>query len=240
MLSTFMMWTVALPVAQAQTLAEQATTNTGPMLVYRMTFEAAGESINYRPFTGGYYIAPITGGPGSLVLTRVTGNTKLYYSYENFGELFLALKDANRKAVLSATAANDVSSTTFYAIGDADEKVTIATASLEGTTFVAREMKGYAVSADSERDLPYASNNASDIGVAGASFLTARLDTAFSERAKDQSATLDATLEEVLALLVEQGYTDGNPTGTGTGSATSATGVSPGGATAGGSTAGGR
>jgi hypothetical protein len=187
------------------------------MLVYKLTFEAAGESINYRPFTGGYYVAPVTGGSGSLILTRVTGDTRLYYDYENFGELFLALKGSNRKAVISATATNDVSATTFYAIGDANEKMSISTAALEGNTFVATTLKGYAVSADSERDLPYASANANDIGVAGASYMTARLDEAFSEKAKDEAASLSATVDEILELLAGQSYTDGNPTAAGGG-----------------------
>ncbi len=189
-----------------------ATVNTGPMLVYKLSFEPAGETINYSPFTGGYYVAPITGGPGSLILTRATGNNRQYFDYANFGELFLALKNTNRKAVISATAANNVSSTTFYAIGDANDKVEIATASLEGSTFVASTLKGYAVSADSERDLPFASSTASDIGVAGASYLTAKLDTSFSEKAKDNAASLSGTVAEILDLLASQNYTDGNPT----------------------------
>ncbi|WP_156346455.1 hypothetical protein [Verrucomicrobium spinosum] len=50
--------------------------------VYRLSFEQTGDSINYRPYQNGYYIAPIQGGEGTLILTLVTGNTKQYFTYE--------------------------------------------------------------------------------------------------------------------------------------------------------------
>src|SRR5262245_59993828 len=45
---------------------------TGPIAVYRLTFQKTGDSINYRPYDGGFYVAPVEGGAGSLILTLTT------------------------------------------------------------------------------------------------------------------------------------------------------------------------
>lgn len=198
------------------------------LAVYKLTFDAAGETINYRPYQGGYYIAPIEGGTGSLILTTTTSAGKQYYTYANFGELFVAVKGDVRKTVLSATAANTVSTTTFFAIGDADERMELETRSSEGDVFVAKDLKGYAVSADSERDLPYASSSATDIGVAGVSYLRATLDEGLTENAIDNQRALADEVTEIETQLQDKGYTSGltTTTSTTTGTGTTGTGTS--------------
>ncbi len=195
------------------------------MVVYKLSFEVAGENINYKPYQGGYYIAPIEGGTGSLILLTATGTVKTYYTYANFGELFVAVKGAARKTVLSATAANSVSTTTFFAIGTAKTQMSIATRAADLDVWVAETLKGYAVSADSERDLPYASTSATDIGVAGVSYITATLDDAQTKDAIATNATLALEVTAVQTMLQELGYVAGTvsnttATGTGTGTAT--------------------
>lgn len=193
----------------------------GQLAVYRLTFDAIGETINYRPYQGGYYIAPIEGGTGSLILLLTSSSGKQYYTYSNFGELFVAVKDDVRKTVLSATAANTVSTTTFFAIGEADERMALETRSAEGDVFVAKRLKGYAVSADSEQDLPYSSSSPSDIGVAGVSALTATLDDGMTQNAIDNNRALADEVTEIETQLQAKGYTSGiTTTTTGTGSGT--------------------
>lgn len=182
------------------------------LVVYKLTFEPAGETINYRPYQGGYYIAPIEGGTGSLLLTLTTGGVKTFYTYSNFGELFVAVKYDDRKVVLSATAANTVSTTTFFAIGDANERRNLETRSSDGDVFTAKLLKGYAVSADSEKDLPYSSSSANDIGVAGVSYLRATLDEGLTQDAINNNRTLSAEVTVVQTLLTDDGYTNGSTT----------------------------
>ncbi len=195
------------------------------LVVYRLTFEVAGETINYRPYQSGYYIAPINGGTGSLILTLSTGGTKQFYTYASFGELFVAVKGSVRKTVFSATAANTVSTTTFYAIGSADDKIFIETRSAESQVFVAKELKGYAVSADSERDLPYASSSPNDIGVAGASYLRAIYDEGRTKDAIKNDRSLTDQVTIIQTELTEQGFINGLTTTTTTGGTTSSTGA---------------
>jgi hypothetical protein len=185
----------------------------GQVLVYRLSFEKAGESINYSPYQGGYYVAPVNGGTGTLVLTRTVGGKK-YFTYANFGELFVALKDNVRKAVISATAANSVSTTTFFAIGETNDKLEVATR-LADEALVATELKGWAVSADSERDLPFSSSNATDIGVAGASILTCKLDQGLTNGAIALGRGLADEVTVLTDELESQGYADGKQATTG-------------------------
>lgn len=202
------------------------------LVVYKLNFDQAGETINYRPYQGGYYVAPVNGGTGSLILTLTTGGVKNYYTYANFGELFVAVKADSRKAVLSATAANTVSTTTFFAIGSADERLQLTTRSSDGDIFVARTLTGYAVSADSERDLPYASASATDIGVAGVSYLRATFDEGLTTQAIDGNVALAAEVTALQTQLTAQGYKNGLSTTTaasgttGTGTTGTSTGTS--------------
>ncbi len=215
----------------------------GQLVVYKLTFDVAGETINYRPYQGGFYVAPIEGGTGTLILTLTTGGVKQFFSYANFGELFVAVKGENRKVVLSATAANTVSTTTFFAIGTANDKKEVETRSSDGIIFVARELKGYAVSADSERDLPYASSSPTDIGVAGVSYLRALIDDGKTEDSIKNTRTLADQVTLITTDLTEDGYVNGltTTTGTGAGAAPAATtgGTSNGATTTGSTTAAG-
>jgi len=182
----------------------------GQVVVYRLTFEQLGESINYRPYQNGYYVAPMAGGAGSLVLTQTTGNQRQYFAYEGFGELFVAVKGETQKMVLSATATNDVSTTVFYALGTANKDFEVESRNLSGKVKVAEKMTGYAVSADSEQDLPFFGTGMS-VGVAGASLLTAKVDQAFTNRAVQDNLDTAGIVDIIIDSLTSTGHTDGRP-----------------------------
>jgi hypothetical protein len=194
---------------------------TGPvaaqLAVYKLDFQPSGESINYRSYQSGYYIAPMTGGTGSLVLMLTTGGVKQYFTYANFGELFVAVNGADRKAVFTATAANTVSTTTFYAIGTANDQVSVETRAAESRVYVAKKLSGYSVSADSERDLPFSSSGSTDVGVAGAAFLTGTFDEGRSAAANRESRTLADEVTDIETFLSSKGYINGLATAPGAG-----------------------
>lgn len=188
---------------------------TGPIAVWRLTFQQTGDSINYRPYGGGFYVAPVQGGPGSLILTLTTGGQKRYFTYASFGAVFVALKGSTKKMVLSATAASDVSTTVFYAIGSADKEIDFDTRNSEGSALIASKMTGYAVSADSEQDLPYAGSS-NNIGVAGASNLTVKIDESLTHTANNRGNAVNDTVTDLQNILAKAGYIDGrNTTATG-------------------------
>lgn len=208
--------------ASAQTTT--TTTSSGPVAVFRLTFEETGDSINYRPYQGGYYIAPIEGGTGSLVLTLVTGNQRQYFTYEAFGEVFVAVQGKDKRMVLSATATNTVSTTVFYAIGKTEKELRVESRNAVSDVKVAEKMTGYAVSADSEKDLPF-NGSGTSVGVAGASILTARLDETLTEVAIRDSVDVSGELDAIVAILEGAGYVNGSPTTNNTGGNTGTTGT---------------
>lgn len=209
------------PHATAQTTTT-STTSSGPVAVFRLTFEETGDSINYRPYQNGYYIAPIEGGTGSLILTLVTGNQRQYFTYEAFGEVFVAVQGKEKRMVLSATATNTVSTTVFYAIGKTEKELRVESRNAVSDVKVAEKMSGYAVSADSEKDLPF-NGSGTSVGVAGASILTARLDETLTEVAIRDSLDVSGELDAIIAILEGAGYVNGSPTTNNTGANTGTT-----------------
>lgn len=205
----------ALVLCEAfSSLSAQTTTTTtgsGPVAVFRLSFEQTGDSINYRPYQNGYYVAPIEGGTGSLILTLVTGNQRQYFTYEAFGEVFVAVKGKDKRMVLSATATNTVSTTVFYAIGKTEKELHVESRNATSDVQVAEKMTGYAVSADSEKDLPF-SGSGTSVGVAGASVLTARLDETLTNVAIRDSLDVTAEVDAIVAILEGAGYVNGSPT----------------------------
>jgi hypothetical protein len=195
-------------VASAQT--STTTTSSGPVAVFRLSFEQTGDSINYRPYQNGYYVAPIEGGAGSLILTLVTGGQRQYFTYEAFGEVFVAVKGKEKRMVLSATATNEVSTTVFYAIGKTDKELHVESRNATSDVLVAEKMTGYAVSADSEKDLPF-NGSGTSVGVAGASILTARLDETLTNVAIRDNLDTAGEVDAIIAILEGAGYVNGSP-----------------------------
>ena len=104
-------------------------TASAQVAVYRLNFSPSGDNINYRAFQNGYYISPVQGGTGALILVQNgTGSSKLYYTYNNFGETFFASNGNTKRMVLTATSSNTISNTTFYAIGSLDYAIHLTTA----------------------------------------------------------------------------------------------------------------
>jgi len=200
---------------QAQTSGgSTSNTNAGPLAVFRMTFSPTGDSINYRPYQGGYYVTPLEGGTGSIILTLVTGNTKQYFTYQSFGDSFVAVKGSSKKMVFSATAASSVSTTVFYAIGETDTDVNTEFRNGSADLLVAKKMVGYAVSADSEKDLPF-TGSGNSVGVAGVSILTCKYDESQTRTANDAGNTVGDAITAIIAQLTKSGYTDGLASNTG-------------------------
>lgn len=191
------------------------------VVVYKLSFEQTGDSINYRPYQNGYYIAPLEGGSGSLILTLVTGGQRQYFTYTSFGDLFVALKGENKRMVLSATATNDVSTTTFYAMGTADKEIEVESRNAKSQVKVASKMVGYSVSADSEKDLPF-SGAGTSVGVAGVSVLTAKFDEQSTNDAIKNSLDVAGQVTAITTELEGNGYVNGKPA-TNTGSQTPTT-----------------
>jgi hypothetical protein len=238
--------------------------------VYRLSFSSSGDNVNYRAFENGYYVTPVGGGTGTLILLQTgVGKEKQFFTYANFGETFQANNGKTKKMVLSAVSSGTSSATTFYAIGDVNFPInlktnlstpavstgpttgvnyiapatttttttaantsaaattaTAATSTSAPTTAqiagaasapvytspsVAKTMRGYEISADSQSDLVFSGNSTTQ-GVAGVSILSVSLQEDMTNYALTQNYSLAGEVTYIQNLLQNQGYTDGRTT----------------------------
>ena len=181
------------------------TANGGPTIVYEIAFGLSRDGINFLPYNSGYYVAPSAGGAGTLILTK-SGAANNLYVFTDFGELFVARDGNSRKAVISCTAASNVSSTAFFAIGDASDSLKAVIGPAFGDIYYAATLKGWAVSADSRPDPLFFGNVAVDQGVAGSSALTVTYDGADTNNAAVNSLSVAATVTAIQTRLTGQGF----------------------------------
>ncbi len=204
--------TLATTFVQGQTATTAAATTTNPPIaVYSLGFDETGDSVNFKPFDAGYYIAPVQGGTGTLILT-VTKGGKKYFTYANFGEIFVSTQGSKtEKMVLSAVSSNAVASTSFYAIGTSnfDLPVVVSTTQPESRMQVAKVMRGYCLTADSESDVNFRGVTGASVGVAGSSIMTARLDENSTQVVISKNDTLAQAVTYVTTLLQQTGFANG-------------------------------
>ncbi|MDB6139040.1 MAG: hypothetical protein JWO94_2112 [Verrucomicrobiaceae bacterium] len=186
-----------------------ADTSKGPgdLVVYRMSFSKNGESINYKPFSGGYYVASASNGESAVIIEASPRNSgKVYKTYSNFGSLFVMAAGSNSKAALFATDVNSFSSTTFYAVGDASQSFKVDAPSFKGSVNFAKKLKGYAISADSGFDLAFLGND-EGVGVGGVADLTASYLEDTSKLANKNLRTIATEIKQLEKELEEKGFT---------------------------------
>jgi hypothetical protein len=64
----------------------------GQLVVYEMDFKRT-DGFNDRPFLGGYFVAPVTGGTGSFVFTQQGADGVAVVPVNDGGRLFRAVTD---------------------------------------------------------------------------------------------------------------------------------------------------
>ncbi|MCB1086803.1 MAG: hypothetical protein KDM63_07145 [Verrucomicrobiae bacterium] len=190
--------------------------------IYNFGFEKDGPSINYGFYEEAWVVADATGGPASWILLFREGAHRRYIMVEDFGSLFFPNKGKTVVGVISAAAASGTPQTTFLAIGEVEETVKAANVSAK----VPKEMRGYALSADPESDVPFTSDEG-DVGYAGISKMKGSLQSSRSADANRRNQTVADALTELEAYVKRRGYTEfvvATPTG-GTGTGTGGTGT---------------
>ncbi len=200
----------------------------GATAVYTISFgEISQESVNYLPYNYGYYVVPLAGGTGTLMLTKTVNGANTLYVFTDFGQMFVAHHGNKRKSVLYCSTSSDVATSAFYAIGDATETVTEDTGSFVGDAYYATELDGYSFSADALNDQLFAGATGIDSGVAGSTPITVIFDQADSANAAQNKLSVTATVTAIQTRLTTSGYSlatqnvPGVSTGTGTGTGTS-------------------
>ena len=219
-LATLTGW-VAPAVAQTtNTPSTTATAPSGPVLVYRLTFRPLGDSINFRAYQGGYYVADIANGEsnsGTLILTQVLGGTRKYYTLSNYGALFYGVKGGERKAIFSGaktTTTPALTNITFQAVGEISKTQNIELPGGDYKAAIATKLEGVGIFADSQEDLPFASAQGQDLGTAGMVNVTLTLQDGLTENSLKTNISRTAMVTQLQGQLIDQDYTTGDATST--------------------------
>jgi hypothetical protein len=178
------------------------------VLVYRLEItEETG--INYHPFEGGYFTAPLLGGSGTFLLTSTDGDRTFTESADS-GRLFTALDGKEKKAVISATTGGeDTAQGALVALGKIDHQLKVNGPIVNLSIKVAKSLSGTAVSSDDESTASAPADDGS-IGSAGVSQIRLVLDEPQTNYANDHGLSLSQTVEELKLELGRQGYNNGS------------------------------
>lgn len=176
------------------------------VLVYKLDLRK-DKGINYHPYSGGYFVAPLLGGTGSFLLTS-TDDERVFVEAADSGRLFTALGQGARKAVISATTGAGTAEGAMVAIGEINHQVQVRGPTFSLEARVAKSLTGTAVSADDESGNTAAALDGST-GSAGVSELKVTLDETETDRANREGLSIAQTLASLRLLLVRQGFHDG-------------------------------
>jgi len=179
------------------------------VLVYKLEFERK-KGVNYHPFEGGYFIAPLLGGEGSFLLTS-TEDGRSYLGAAGGGRLFTAVDGSNARAVVSATTGAGTAYGAMVALGEINHTVSVSSKTYQFSAKVAKSLSGTAVSADDESEIEETSTVNNNIGSAGVSEFKLTLDETETRRINKDSLSLAQAYEYLELLLLRQGYVNGAP-----------------------------
>lgn len=180
------------------------------VLVYKIDFDQS-KGINYHPFEGGFFVAPLLGGEGSFLLTSTDGPFTFTTS-SNGGKLFTAVTaGGDKKAVVSATTGSGTAGGSIVATGDINRTLKVNSPTQSLTLKVAKLLTGTALSADDESTASAPAIDGS-IGSAGVSEIKLTLDEAETNRANDRGLSLSQTVDQLKLVLEQKGFTDSSAT----------------------------
>lgn len=174
------------------------------VLIYKLDFRK-DKGINYHPFTGGYFIAPLLGGSGTFLLTS-TEDERVYMEASDGGRLFTAISGGgDKKAVISASLGAGTAMGALVALGDINHTVHVRGPTYTLDARVAKSLTGMSVSADDESEAEGPALNGS-IGAAGFSEIKINLDEEETNRANYKGQSLSQASEAIRLMLERQGF----------------------------------
>jgi hypothetical protein len=173
-------------------------------LVYELKFAPSDESVNFSFYSGAYLVAPLNGGPASIVLTTEEGG-RFYARAEGGGKFFVAANDRVRKAVFSALAVQGSSQAFYTASGRLNRSLLLTNADGRVRTWhVAETLDGRLLSADDESATGPAADGS--LGVVGEALLTATLREDLTTIATARFHSLAGATAYLVELLEKYGY----------------------------------
>lgn len=173
-------------------------------LVYELKFARESESVNFSFYTSAYVIAPLNGGPVSIVLATEEGG-QFYAMAESSGKFFVAANAQARKAVISALALKGTSQAFYTASGHLNRSLLLKNAAGQTRTWrVAEFLTGRLMSADDESERGPAEDGS--YGVVGEAVITGTLREDLTALATANFTTQAGAVAYIAELLEKYGY----------------------------------
>lgn len=202
--------------------AQTVIADTAPVLVYRVQFTGVLSSLNFRGFSGGYYIADVNNGAsdsGALILLQLIGNARRYYTLNNFGQLFFATDGRNPQAFVvgSTTSVGAVSAPatrtiTFFVNSEAKDqvKLNLELSNSPANFFIPKQLKGQAIFCDSQEDQPYVLAPGQASGTAAQVNVSFQYDEGQSVYSLKRNVGRSSMVAKIISELKKDKYTQGN------------------------------
>lgn len=185
-------------------LSASASASEHGWLVYELKFtpDVVG-NLNFQFYSGAYIVAPVIGGPSSLILTTEE-HGRLYTVAPNAARIFTVASPASRKTVLSAVALNGSAQASYMATGDIDKTVSLPGAKGVRSFRVAAGLRGTLIANDDDSEARAVSPDGT-LGMVGSAIIEGTLRDDLTYNAS-QHATQDDAILYLSGLLERYGY----------------------------------
>ncbi len=171
----------------------------------RMLAEEAS-SVNFVHYSGAYLIAPMKGGPASLVFTTEENGGHYFALAQNGARYFVAANAAKRRAVISASANVGTSQSLYQASGALDTQVTYFDANRQAhTDVVAFTLTGHLMTSDDEH-LATAPAADGSLGVVGEAVFKGFYRKDLADKLNAEAGTMPQAITVIAGLLQKYGY----------------------------------
>jgi hypothetical protein len=178
------------------------------VLVYRLEFEKAGSSINFDLYDSGFFAVEALGGSGSFVFTYRENGRDQYLRANDAGELFFAIKDDARRAVVRATADTDTALAHYLVHGQVNDSLSATVRGQKIRFRVATTLRGFVLASDSEQNATLTRAD-DDLGFAGTASMKALLQRGLTEAVNEEGLDPNGVIDLLVTKLEIQGYRNG-------------------------------
>ncbi len=173
-------------------------------MVYDVRITADEEaSVNFNPYTGIYLLAPIEGGPATMIfVTEKAG--RVYAVSRDAGRYFIAANAQKRRGVFSSIIIDGTVHAMYQATGALNGTVSYRYRGERRASRIPLTMTGSFMASDSESTVAVPSD---DIGVAGHATLTATFRSDLTRILQDQTEQEQEKVTATITQLLEKyGY----------------------------------
>jgi len=178
------------------------------VLIYSMSFNTTGPSVNFGGFQGGYAVVDFPSGSFStvMILTDPTTNRRYYTTSLLSGSYFELLSDSSDDiyGVLTSGGGSSTSeSLSLQVLGKTSPKVGVGSRT---SLPVAKQMRGFLLANSNEVSSTDENGNTSlEYGLAGSTSVRARFDATSTRDANNLRLSVDSTIAEITNTLELRG-----------------------------------